>query len=110
MGRTTQIVLRARSAASGVSNSLRLLQQPVLHREHRGAGAGRDADSEIDVLNVVLDGTSGEYQPFRDVGVGQPSGYQPKYLQLPFGEVGWASAPNAATQTGSLDHRSGRVG
>ena len=39
----------------------------MLHGEHGSSGAGRGVDLEIDVLNVVLDGTAGEHKPFGDL-------------------------------------------
>ena len=35
----------------------RLIKQPMLHREHGRTSASGDADLEIDVLNVMLDGS-----------------------------------------------------
>ena len=78
--------------------------------EHRGSGAGRGTDLEIDVLNVVFDGASRQHQPFSDFGVGQAAGDQPQYLHLAFSEVCWASAPDSVRETGRLDDGRSSVG
>jgi hypothetical protein len=79
MGRTTQIARRwmKRSERTRFSSArddgtidferdlqraerailFRLIKQPMLHREHSGASASGGADLEIDVLNVMLDGS-----------------------------------------------------
>jgi hypothetical protein len=82
-----------------------LIKQAVLHGEHGGSSSGRDADLEIDVLNVVLDGTPRQHQPLRDLGIGQAAGDQSKYLHLSFGQVGRAATPNRPPAPDGLDHR-----
>ena len=82
----------------------------MLHGEHRGSGAGGGTDLEIDVLNVVLDGSPRKHQPFGDFGVGEAAGDQPQHLHLPFSEVCWASAPGSVRETGRLNDGCGSVG
>jgi hypothetical protein len=82
-----------------------LIKQAVLHGEHGRSGSGRDADLEIDVSNVVLDGTPRQHQPLRDLGIGQAAGDQSKYLHLSFGQVGRAATPNRPPAPDGLDDR-----
>jgi len=80
-----------------------LIKQAVLHCKHGRSSASRDADLEIDVLNVMLDGTPRQHQSLGDLGIGQAAGDQSKYLQLSFGQVRRAAAPNSPPAADGLD-------
>jgi hypothetical protein len=80
-----------------------LIKQAVLHRKHGRSSASRDADLEIDVLNVMLDGTPRQHQSLRDLGIGQAAGDQSKYLHLSLGQVRRAAAPNSPPAADGLD-------
>ena len=91
MGRTTQFDQAGRAAS----------QTWPLQRELRRRSY------EIDVLNVILDGTPRQHQSLRDLGIGQAAGDRSKYLHLStFANLqvpGRTATPNSPPAANGLD-------
>src|SRR5947209_17430446 len=54
--------------------------ETVLHSEQAGAGALRDTDLRIDVLDVIAGGLARDHQALRDLLVGKSARHELEYL------------------------------